>query len=58
MGGQGSSKILEQLKSGPKSLQELVKVTGAKEGVVKGQLTRLERAGKVEKTEDGKYKLK
>ncbi|MEM0017368.1 MAG: ArsR family transcriptional regulator [Candidatus Korarchaeum sp.] len=51
-------KILEQLKSGPKSLQELVKVTGAKEGVVKGQLTRLEKAGKVEKTEDGKYKLK
>jgi len=51
-------KILEELKSGPKSLEELIKVTGAKAGVVRGQLTRLEKAGKVEKTGDGKYKLK
>lgn len=50
-------KILEELKSGPKSLEELVKATGAKESVVKGQLTRLEKAGKVVKTGDGKYKL-
>ncbi len=51
-------RILEELKSGPKSLEELIKATGAKVGVVKGQLTRLEKAGKVERTDDGKYKLK
>ena len=34
-------KILEELKSGPRSLEDLVKATGAKEGIVKGQLTRL-----------------
>ncbi|MGY0287763.1 MAG: DprA-like winged helix domain-containing protein [Candidatus Methanodesulfokora washburnensis] len=51
-------KILEELKSGPRSLEDLVKATGAKEGIVKGQLTRLEKAGKIEKTGEGKYKLK
>ena len=52
------SKIVEELKSGSKSVEELIKATGSKPGVVKGQLTRLIKEGKVEKTAEGKYKLK
>jgi len=49
-------RILEELGKGPKTLEELVGLLGAKESVVKGQLTRLVKAGKVE-VEEGKYKL-
>lgn len=52
------NKILEELKAGAKSVEDLVKATGSKPGIVKGQLTRLIREGKVEKTAEGKYKLK
>ncbi|MEM2341659.1 MAG: TrmB family transcriptional regulator [Candidatus Bathyarchaeia archaeon] len=52
------SKIIEELKTSPKTIEELVKVTGSKPGVVKGQLTRLIKEGKVEKTAEGKYKAK
>lgn len=51
-------KILENLKTGPKSVEELVKAVGAQDRVVKGLLTRLIKEGRVEKTEEGKYKLK
>lgn len=52
------NKIVEELKAGVKSVEDLVKATGSKPGVVKGQLTRLIKEGKVEKTAEGKYKLK
>jgi len=52
------SKIVEELKAGVKTVEELVKATGSKPGIVKGQLTRLIKEGKVERTPDGKYKLK
>lgn len=52
------NKIVEELKSGSKSLEDLVKATGSKPGIVKGQLTRLIKEGKVEKTPENKYKLK
>ena len=52
------NKIVEELKAGVKSVEELVKATGSKPGIVKGQLTRLIKEGKVEKTAEGKYKLK
>lgn len=52
------SKILEELKAGAKSVEDLIKATGSKPGVVKVQLTRLIKEGKVEKTAEGKYKLK
>ena len=52
------SKIVEELKTGSNSVEELVKATGSKHGVVQGQLTRLMKEGKVEKTAEGKYKLK
>ncbi|MEZ0290568.1 MAG: hypothetical protein ABWJ42_05710 [Sulfolobales archaeon] len=51
-------RIIESLKKGPKTLDEIVKEIGAQSRVVKGLLTRLEREGKVEKTSEGKYKLK
>jgi len=51
-------KILETLKTGPKTVDEVVSAVGAKPGVVKGQITRLIKAGTVERTPDGKLKLK
>jgi len=51
-------KIVETLKSGPKTVDEIVKAVGAQSRVVKGLLTRLEKEGRVEKTPEGKYKLK
>lgn len=51
-------KILETLKTGPKTVDELIAATGAKPGVVKGQVTRLVKAGTVERTPDGRLKLK
>ncbi|MCS7369136.1 MAG: winged helix-turn-helix domain-containing protein [archaeon GBS-70-058] len=52
------AKILESLKAGPKTVEELVAATGAKPGIVKGQLTRLVKAGVIEKTPEGKFKMK
>lgn len=52
------AKILESLKAGPRTVEELVTATGAKPGIVKGQLTRLVKTGVVEKTPEGKYKLR
>jgi len=52
------AKILDELKAGAKTVDELVKATGYKPGIVKGQLTRLIKEGKVEATAEGKYKLK
>lgn len=51
-------KIVETLKTGPKAVDEIVKAVGAQSRVVKGLLTRLEKEGRVEKTPEGKYKLK
>jgi Mn-dependent DtxR family transcriptional regulator len=39
-------------------VDEIAKAVGAQSRVVKGLLTRLEKEGRVEKTREGKYKLK
>ncbi|MEM0049093.1 MAG: hypothetical protein QW424_00225 [Candidatus Bathyarchaeia archaeon] len=51
------TKILEEQKTSVKSVEDLVKATGCKPGIVKGQLTRLIKEGEVEKTAEGEYKL-
>ena len=57
MGRRVKEKILKKLESGPKTVKELARLIGARKAVVKGQLTRLVREGKVVEVEEGKYKL-
>lgn len=49
-------RIIEELKKGPKTLDELLNVIEAKPSILKGLLTKLVKSGKIQ-TEEGKYKL-
>ncbi|MHA1615769.1 MAG: hypothetical protein ACTSX9_00420 [Candidatus Njordarchaeales archaeon] len=49
-------KIIEALKEGPKSLDEIVNYVGAEARIVKGVLTKMVKKGEIAE-EGGKYKL-
>ncbi|MHA1590674.1 MAG: TrmB family transcriptional regulator [Candidatus Njordarchaeales archaeon] len=49
-------KIIEALKEGPKTVDEIVSYVGAEARIVKGVLTKMVKRGEVVE-EEGKYKL-
>lgn len=57
MGRKVKEKILKKLETGPRTVKELARLIGARKAVVKGQLTRLVKEGKIVEIEKEKYKL-